>query len=259
LCALAEVLAPQEVMRLLPPGQELTEPLTLQWYLELDELRHRRQGRWIASLLEFGKHAGERLLGLGSCLGSDLVQYARHGAEVVAVCASADQVALLRRNFELRGLCGTFLHTTPACLPLESCSIDVVCLYGPLPDSAAELLDEVYRVLKPGGKVLAVLPARYDVDFWAGWLYPTHRLARRAEAPAGLLDPTARRFRGRDLKLLFHRFHEPHLYKRHLRRSDVPHLWRWLPMGLLERLMGRLLVFKAFKPVSAAIGEQAAA
>jgi SAM-dependent methyltransferase len=255
------VLAPQEVLRRLSPVREPVESLTLQWYLELEELRHRRQGRWIPSLLEFGKHAGERLLGLGSSLGSDLVQYAHHGAEVVSVCASAEQLALIRRNFELRGLVGTFLHAAPLCLPLESCSIDVVCLSGPLPEPArlSELLDEVYRVLKPGGKVLAVLPARYDVDFWARWFYPGHRSLHRREAPPGLLDPSARRFHGRELKLLFHRFHEPRLYKRHLRRSEVPHLWRWLPIGLLERLMGRLLVFKAFKPVSAAIGEQAAA
>ena len=39
----------------------------------------------------------------------------------------------------------------------------------------------------------------------------------------------------------------------------APHLWRWLPIALLERIMGRLLLFKGFKPVSAAIGEQAAA
>jgi ubiquinone/menaquinone biosynthesis C-methylase UbiE len=240
----------------------------LQWYLELEALRHHRQGRWIPSLLEFEKHAGERLLGLGGGLGSDLVQYARHGAEVFAACGSAEQLALVRRNFELRGLRAVFLQAAPASLPLESSSIDVACLTGVLhefPDPAP-LLDEVYRVLKPGGKVLAVVPARYDIDHWCRWCYPTHRssprhVTRESEAAlaGGLLSPTARRFRGRELKQIFHRFQEPRLSKRHLRRAEAPHLWRWLPMGLLERLMGRLLVFKGFKPVSAAIGDQAAA
>ena len=66
--------------------------------------------QWIPSLLEFGKHAGERLLGLGAALGSDLVQYACHGAEVVSACASAEQLSLVRRNFELRGLHAVFVH-----------------------------------------------------------------------------------------------------------------------------------------------------
>ena len=56
---------------------------------------------------------------------SDLVQYARHGVEVVCACSSAEQLALIRRNFELRGLQGSFLHAAPAVLPLESSSIDV--------------------------------------------------------------------------------------------------------------------------------------
>jgi hypothetical protein len=38
-----------------------------------------------------------------------------------------------------------------------------------------------------------------------------------------------------------------------------PHLWRWLPLPLLERLLGRVLVIKAFKPLSAAIPNTQAA
>jgi SAM-dependent methyltransferase len=247
---------------------ESAEPLSLQWYLELEELRYHRQGRWIPSLLEFGKHAGEHLLGLGQALGSDLVQYARHGAEVVCASPSAEQLALVRRNFELRNLRGSFLHAAPTSLPIESSSIDVACLsgliYESIPPSA--LLDEVYRVLKPGGKVLAVVPARYDVAFWSHWWClgqrPSGQRPRNdtdISLAGGLFSPLARRFHGRELRQLFHRFQEPRLYKRHLRRGELPHLWRWYPLSLLERLMGRLLLLKAFKPVSAAIGEQAAA
>src|SRR5262249_42195238 len=51
------------------------ELLSAQWFHELQTVRHLRQGRWMPALLEFGRHAGERLLGLGCGLGSDLVQY----------------------------------------------------------------------------------------------------------------------------------------------------------------------------------------
>jgi SAM-dependent methyltransferase len=266
LLALASVLAQQEVLRGPVQGRDPVEPLSLQWYLDLENLRHRRQGQWIPSLLEFGKHAGERLLGLGAALGSDLVQYARHGAEVVSACASAEHLSLVRRNFELRGLPAAFVHAAANALPLESASIDVACLMGLMPEvDPVAILDEVYRVLKPGGKILAVVPSRYDIEYWCRWFRLSQRAPGRQEtvppaAPAGgLLAPSARRFHGRELKQLLHRFHEPRIYKRHLRRAETPHLWRWLPIGLLERVMGRLLVFKGFKPVSAAIGEQAAA
>jgi hypothetical protein len=58
---------------------------------------------------------------------------------------------------------------------------------------------------------------------------------------------------------MFGRFVEHRTHKRHLRRADVPHLWRWMPLPILERLMGRVLVHKAFKPLSAALPLQMAA
>lgn len=229
--------------------REGAEPFTLQWFLDIENVRHSRRRAWIPRLLEFAKHHGETLLGLGHGLGTDWVQYARHGAEVIACSPSAEQLALIHRNFQLRGLGGTFLHANPAALPLESASTDVVCVTNLL-DTVANpeaIVEEVYRVLKPGGKILAVTPARYDVDFWCRRCLPWHRWL----GPAAPVPPVS--FSARRLRHLFARFVDPHISKRHLRRTDVPRLWRWLPLPLLERLMGRVLVFKGFKPLSAAI------
>src|SRR5438309_1835600 len=41
------------------------EPYSLQWFLDIEKQRHCRHGQWIPKLLEFAKHPGERLLGLG--------------------------------------------------------------------------------------------------------------------------------------------------------------------------------------------------
>lgn len=253
--ALALDLAAAETLRG-PSSGDAVEPLTTQWFLHLEQVRHSRQGHWLRRLLEFGKHNGERLLGLGVGLGSDLVQYARSGAEVVAVCPSLEQLTLVRRNFDLRGLRGSFVHASPQAVPLESASIDVVCLTGLLHELAdpTAVVEEVYRLLKPGGKLLAVVPAYYDVEYWSRWL-----LLKPAPPRANSLLNAVNRYKSRDLLKLFHRFHETRVSKRHLRRAEVPHLWRWLPLGLLERLAGRLLIFKGFKPVSAARVEQAVA
>jgi SAM-dependent methyltransferase len=233
------------------------EPYTLQWFLDIESQRHGRYGRWLPRLLEFSKHPGETLLGLGHGLGTDWLHYARHGAAVVVCSPSTTQLSLVRRNFELRGLSGRFLHAAPTGLPLESASIDVACVSGLLEVVAnpQAIVEEIYRVLKPGGKVLAVAPARYDVDFWYRVCFWWQGLFRkRVPATEGPV-----RFSGRKLRRLFGRFIEHRIHKRQLRRSEVPHLWRWLPMPLLERLFGRALVVKAFKPLSAALPLQAAA
>ena len=229
--------------------RERAEPFTLQWFLDIENARHHRYGSWIPRLLEFVKHGGETLLGLGSGLGTDWVQYARHGAEVIACCPSAEQLALIQCNFALRGLHGVFLHANPVSIPLEPASIDVVCIANLLENVAnpSAVIDEIYRLLKPGGKVLAVTPARFDLEYWRRclpWYAWLRRKALHAESAS---------FSARSLRQLFGRFVEARVYKRQLRRGEVSHLWRWLPHPLLERLFGRLLIIKAFKPLSAAI------
>jgi len=226
-------------------GRDTVDPYSLQWFLDAEQARHHRNGRWIPRSLEFAKHGGETLLGLGDSLGTDWVQYARHGAAVVACGPSDERLALVRRNFELRGLPGRFLHVRPEALPLESASIDVACVSTPLPElgDPAGIVGEIYRVLKPGGKVLAVASAKYDLDYFRGFLPRPGRKAPSAE----------QRFSCRGMRRLFGAFVEHRTYKRHLRRGDVPKVWRWLPLSLLERSVGRYVILKAFKPLSAAI------
>lgn len=239
----------------MPPPVE-AEPYSLQWFLNIENRRHSRSGRWIPRVLEFSKHANETLLGIGDGLGTDWIQYARNGASVVVCSASADQLGLIRRNFELRGLSGRFLHAGPSHLPLESASIDVACLSSLVHESPdpAPTVAEIYRVLKPGGKVLAVTPAKYDVDFWQRLCFPWPSWFGFGRSS----EPTPR-YSNRRLRRLFGQFIEHRIYKRQLRRSELPHLWRWAPLPVLERLMGHFLIIKAFKPLSAAIALQAAA
>ena len=248
----AETLAARETWRPIPvrkPADAL-EPFSLPWFLEVERKRYARHGNWIPKLLEFAKHPGERLLALGDGLGTDWVRYARHGSQVVVCSPSAEHLALMRRNFELRGLAGAFLHGHLSRLPLEDASLDVACLSDLKlgPEGLEAVVAEVYRVLKPGGKVIAVVPARFDAAYWEGVFFPWQHWFR-GRAPDDPGDPA---FGARQLCRVFGRFAEHRVYKRHLRRSDLPHVWRWMLLPLLGRLMGRFLILKAFKPLSAA-------
>src|SRR5207253_6496215 len=60
------------------------------------------------------------------------------------------------------------LHSCPTRRSSDLC---VTNLLHKVRDPQA-VVEEVYRVLKPGGKVLAVTPGRYDIDFWRRLLLP---------------------------------------------------------------------------------------
>jgi SAM-dependent methyltransferase len=231
------------------------EPFSLEWFLRIEHDRHIRHAPWIPKLLEFSKHSGETLLTLGDGLGTDWLQFARHGAQVIVASSSAEQLAMVRRHFDLRGMKGRFVHAAGNSLPLESGSIDVVCLTGwPGDDrNPSPPASEIHRLLKAGGKVICVVPARYDVSYWEAACFPW-RFWRRKQSSAPVVQ-----FSARELCRLFGRFTAHRIHKRHLRRVDVPHLWRWVPIAVLERLMGRTLVLKAFKPVTAALSVRVAA
>lgn len=238
--------------------QETSAPWSLQWYLDAEHLRYTRYARWIPSVMEFERHKSERVLCLGEGLGTDWVQFAREGAYVTAGCTDRKRLDFVRTNFELREMRATFLIYDTRWLPLESASIDVVCLaHLPHdPDDAETLLDEVFRVLKPGGKVLAVVHARYDIDFYSRLLVPWHYWWGRWRN--GGYKPESQHSR-RSLRKVFSAFGEHRIHKRHLRRSDVPHPWRFLSTSTLQRIVGRRLILKAFKPLSSARSVLAAA
>jgi ubiquinone/menaquinone biosynthesis C-methylase UbiE len=250
--ALGEVLRPTLHLR------ESFEPLTLSWFHEIERLRYHRHGRWLPKLLDFGKYHGERLLGLGSSLGTDLVNFASRGVQVLVANPVSEQLGLVRRNFDLRGLPGIFLHAHPVALPIETGSVDIVFINGLLHEAAdpAAVVEETYRVLKPGGKLVSIVPSHPETDLLKKLV---KRLRRRRPAPVAVERGPLCAFDRRSLGQLLARFQQPRIFRRHLRRADVPHLCRWLPLGMLERFTGQLLLFKGFKPVSASRAESVAA
>jgi len=231
----------------------LVEPFSLEWFLRIEHDRHVRHGPWLPKLLEFSKHSGETLLALGDGLGTDWLQFARHGAQVIVASSSAEQLAMVQRHFDLRGMKGRFVHASASALPLESGSIDVVCLTGGIGDDPSATASEIHRVLKAGGKIICVVPARFDVSYWEAACFPWKFWRRKRN------QPSTGQFSARDLRRVFNRFGEHRIHKRHLRRADIPHLWRWIPIAVLARLMGRTLILKAFKPVAASLAMRVAA
>ncbi|HEY1192103.1 MAG TPA: class I SAM-dependent methyltransferase [Gemmata sp.] len=229
------------------PSRRDYEPYSAAWFEELEQKRYQRHGQWLNRSLEFGRHPGESLLVLGCGLGIDAIHYARTGTNVTIVTGPSECPDLIRENFARNGQPAEFVPLSGPRLPFADGAFDVVswnALYeatGPDPFRVAEL----FRVLKPGGKLIGLFPAYYDAAFWQNVLLPLQRLYwRHPPDPA-----TAPKTTARELRRAFGRFGEHHISKRHLRRGELPHVWRLLPLVLLERLVGRVLVLKAKKPI----------
>ncbi|QVL33629.1 class I SAM-dependent methyltransferase [Telmatocola sphagniphila] len=233
------------------------EPFSLPWFDSVNEKRYIRHASWIPRLFEFARHKGERVLLYGTGLGSDAIQYAKNGAKLT-VC-STDKVHLhwTRKNLDLHKLSATMQFCRPTELAIASDSVDIVTLsfFNEVPEPLAHILDEAWRVLRPGGKIIAVVPARYGAGFWRKVLcfweswFKSSRNSPKA-------NPT---YRGTDLKKSLENFEVRRITKRHLRRSDMPSFLRWAYFPVLERLFGQIFVIKAIKPIRAALADMQAA
>lgn len=244
----AESVAEREIWRLLPsrhPAGGTLEPLSLEWFQHLEEKRYRRHGRWVPGLLELNRHAKENILAIGDGLGTDWVQLAGAETNVTVVEPIGERLKLYRKHFSVRDAAIQLLHAPFSHLPLSADRIDVaIVFFHEVPaDRLDSLTEEIFRVLRPGGKLILVVPGKYNASKWQNKILPW-RWWRESEETSP--------FTSSNLKSLCKKFEKINVSKRHLRRSELPYAWRWLPLPLLERMMGRFLILKAFKPLQSA-------
>lgn len=238
-------------------GPRGPEPFSPAWFEEVENRRYARHGAWLPAALEFSRHPGESILLLNPGLGTDAVQYRKHGMEVTVALAPHDHPTLVRGNLDHRGLSARIAAWDETTLPFADSEFDIAYFNGlhRAGTEPASVVAELFRVLKPGGKVIGLFPAKFDAGYWQDIALPLQYLYWHRPP-----DPTTSpKTTSRSLRRLFAKFEEHRVCKRHLRRSELPHLWRLWPLTLMERFLGRVLVLKALKPLSASRTAQMAA
>ncbi|MCX5700303.1 MAG: methyltransferase domain-containing protein [Candidatus Omnitrophica bacterium] len=139
------------------------EPYTLQWFNEISYKRYKLYYTYLVEGAEFAYHGNEKVLEVGCGIGTDLIEYAKYGANVSGVDLGPDQVMLTKINFKLRGLpYETIQEGNAESLPFDDESFDLVYSFGVLhhtPDTK-KAVNEIYRVLKKDGKAIVMVYAR---------------------------------------------------------------------------------------------------
>ncbi len=108
--------------------------------------------------------AGKRVLDVGCGNGYVLAHYARNGGKVHGIDLTETALRLSRRRFELAGLEGAFRLTDGEAVPYPDGHFDIVCAMGVLHhiEEPRPMVAEIYRVLKPGGRIILMLYYRYS-------------------------------------------------------------------------------------------------
>ena len=235
---------------------------TLDWFLEIERYRYEEYAPWMYEAMEFSRHHGERVLEIGGGIGTDHAQFAKHGAITTDIDLSSGHLALAQENFKLRGLKGTFVHHDAEKLPFPDATFDVVYSNGVIhhTPNTQRVVDEIYRVLKPGGKAIVMVYAENSLHYWRNLvtvlglrqhLLETFSIgeimSRHVELTENDARPLVKVYTKQRLQKLFARYGKTSIVQRQMIAAEVPHLLCWVPLPLLGRLMGWNLIIKAQK------------
>ena len=142
------------------------EPGTAKFYELVEE--HRYTKEWhIPEAANFAGTSGLKVLEVGCGLGTDGAQFAKAGADYTGVDLTDAAVELARQRFAVSGLKGRFQTADAENLAFENESFDLVYSHGVLhhtPDTA-RAVDEIWRVLRPGGRAVVMLYHRDSYNY----------------------------------------------------------------------------------------------
>jgi ubiquinone/menaquinone biosynthesis C-methylase UbiE len=239
-----------------------SQPRTLEWFLEVERHRYGVYAPWMPETMEFAHHAGHEILEIGGGLGTDLAQFAMHGATVTDVDLAAGHLQLAEENFRLRGLRGRFVHDDAESLPFTDNSFDLVYSNGVLHHTphTARVVREIHRVLCPGGRAIVMVYAENSWHYWRKlvWLFGVKEgmlermsmgeiMSRSVERSANEARPLVKAYTKSGAQALFHAFDRVEIVQRQLLAEELPPGLRWTqPFG--ERMLGWNLIVKGTKP-----------
>jgi SAM-dependent methyltransferase len=232
------------------------EPGTREFFDEVERHRYREYAPWMPEVMGFDQFAGKRLLEVGCGMGTDLLQFARGGAQVTGIDLTPRSLEISRRHLSLYGEIGDFANADCERLPFADDSFDVVYSNGVLhhtPDTAGAAR-EIHRVLRPGGLARVMLYHR------GSWAYLSHVILRygilraeflRGNSPAAIMSkyvefnagggrPLVKVYSRRQARQLFSMFRKVKVTVEQLTQGELLFIGSVVPESLFRRLRQRV-------------------
>jgi ubiquinone/menaquinone biosynthesis C-methylase UbiE len=200
-----------------------------------------------------------RVLEVGCGVGTDLLQFARGGAEVQGVDLSSRSVEWAKRRFELYGFESDIREADAEALPFPDDTFDLAYSWGVIHHAPhpPRVVREIYRVLKPGGQICVMIYHKYSLFCVQAYLscglfrlQPFQGLDRIIANH--LESPGTRVYTRRQARELFQDFSEvsvePVLTRHDLRYWRRRYLPIWM-MKLVPAAFGWFMVIQGRKPL----------
>jgi ubiquinone/menaquinone biosynthesis C-methylase UbiE len=144
-------------------------PERKKYFEEISQRRFNGREWHVPILARFRDFRDKKVLEIGCGIATDGAEFAKHGASYVGVDLTPQSIALSRERFEILGIPGEF-HVANAeeRLPFDDDTFDHVYSFGVIHHSprTEAIVDEIYRVLKPGGTFTVMVYNRSSINYY---------------------------------------------------------------------------------------------
>lgn len=132
-----------------------------------ERIRKRRYALepFIFQITNFNTSKGKKVLEIGCGIGNDGIEFAKAGAIYTGIDLSSKSVELCKENFSFENLTGDIINVDGENLPFEDNTFDIIYSWGVIhhAPSMENVIKEIYRVLKPGGRITIMIYNRYSL------------------------------------------------------------------------------------------------
>ena len=249
-----------------PCGQVGTITEDAEYFSRVEKNRYERYATWMKSFYNYDKYKGKRVLEIGFGQGTDLVQFAKGGAECYGVDITERHFDLAKKNLKTRGLEANLFLEDASKLHFKDNFFDRIYSFGVLhhtPD-IEDCVKEAHRVLKPNQEFVITLYHQHSFFYYTckllregilyGKLFSLGHDGLLATIEGGAdgkkIKPYVKLYSTKSMKTLLKDFKDVKIDIKHLDNSQIWILGKFLPkkiVAMLEPYFGWYIIGTAKK------------
>lgn len=144
-----------------------TEYLSEAFFRQYRAFRYQKEHHLLTDI-SWKSAANKSILEIGLGVGADATKWAEHAGLYTGVDLTNEAVLATRKHFQFLGLEGNIHQGNAEHLSFEDNTFDMVYSHGVLhhTPNMQQAINEVYRVVKPGGEFIVMLYAKESFNYW---------------------------------------------------------------------------------------------
>jgi ubiquinone/menaquinone biosynthesis C-methylase UbiE len=146
-------------------------PYSPEWFAQIEAYRYMAEP-FIHAFAQFTRYHGKRVLEVGVGAGADHLQWARAGAICYGIDLTAAGVVTTHQHLALHGFRSALQQVDAEAMPFPNEYFDLVYSWGVIhhAEHPERVIQEIWRVLKPGGSFIGMMYNRHSLAVYKYWL-----------------------------------------------------------------------------------------